>query len=284
MSISEAAAFERDLLQDKDLNAEYEMLRDISQAAKDISEEELRSMLAKAEKEAQSNPIVVDKKIINAELNQIEKELHDIYGIEDSVPKWYKRFLNKLKAWFLPDAYGSAKNNHGQSLINLEQQGSTVGLSYSLRLAISFAVVACLALAVVLPINHHLAVSGFSEAGRILESGGWQLNTLRGDNNISDLLKECYSEIHGGNYQEAQIKLVEAEKLLDEQADSLSGDNSAISELAELEQLKQDIAWCKALILMHDKKVGKAKHLLKGIAKSEGKYSLEAKRILKEIY
>ena len=153
------------------------------------------------------------------------------------------------------------------------------------KTVISFAVAAALALGVFLLINNHnLAVSGYEEAGKILASGSIQMNTLRGDDEISDKLKSSYSMIQDGKCQEALASLKEVEEAIDQQISALSNDDSAIMRISELNRMKQDAEWYRAVILMHEKKVGQAKKLLKMIAKSDSVYSEKAGKVLKEVY
>ena len=270
MSVEERAFFERDLLSDKNLSAEYEYLKDVSQAVVKInSEEQLRALLTKAEEEHKANPAIVDDEKIQKELEQVERDLAFLDNAEVK-----PSFLNKVKAWFANDS------KDGSSA----ESAPVFRLPYSSRLAISLAVAAGLALAVILPYNANLASSGYTEATRLLETGNWQINSLRGDDEITDIMKDYYEMIQAGKYDDALKSIDTAEAAINEMISSLSGDDSAISRLAELERTKQEIEWNKAILLMQDKKVGKAKRLLKVISQSEGVHSQEAKRILEEVF
>ena len=153
------------------------------------------------------------------------------------------------------------------------------------KTVISFSVAAALALGVFLPINNHnLAVSGYEEAGKILASGSIQMNTLRGDDEISDKLKSSYSMIQDGKCQEALASLKEVEEAIDQQISALSNDDSAIMRISELNKIKQDAEWYRAVIHMREKKVGQAKRSLKQIANSDSQYASEASRILNDVY
>lgn len=271
MSVEDRVAFERDLIRDKELYAEYEKLKDISRAAMSVrAKEEIRSILSKVEQEHATNPSHVDEH----KLQELEQDLEKLDGIEDvkSVS-----LLTKIKGWFSPGSVEASSNSNGDT------RGVT--LSYSSRLVLSFAVAAALFFAVFLPVNnHHLAVSGYQEADRLLESGSWQFNTYRSDDVIADKMDNCFAQIHEGKFEEALNSINETEGAIEEKISSLSGDNSALLRISELERAKQELEWQKAVLLMHDKKVVKAKRLLKQIAKSDSIYSGKARKILKEVY
>lgn len=270
MSVEERTSFERDLLSDKNLSAEYEFLKGVSQAVVKInSEEELRALLAKAEEEHKANPAIVDEEKLQRELEKVERDLAMLDKAEEK-----PSFINRVKAWFIPGP------NDGSST----EPVPVIRLPYSSRLAISLAVAAGLALAIILPYNANLAKSGYTEATSLLEAGNWQINSLRGDDEMTDLIKDCYEMIQAGKYDDALKSIDNAEATLEEMISSLSGDDSAISRLAELNRIKQEIEWDKVLLLMKEKKVGKAKKLLKVISSSDGVHSREAQRILSEVY
>ena len=98
------------------------------------------------------------------------------------------------------------------------------------------------------------------------------------------MLNTCYEEIQEEKYQDALNTINNTEVAIEKQISQLSGDDSAVLRLAELERARQDAAWIKAVLLMKEKEVGKAKRLLKTISASESTHSQDAERILKEIY
>ena len=250
MSIEERISFERDLLADKELAKEFEEIEQISKATvKVYTEEQLQKDLEMVEREM-------------AEADKLAKSL-----------RTKDQFFQKVKRWFTPDSYDVAPNADGTTF------------TFVPRMAITFAVAAALTLGVFLPVNHHnLAMSGYAEAGEILKPENIQFNTLRGDDEISDKLESSIALIQDGNYKEALALLTEVEETIDEQISSLSGDESAILRVGELNKMKQDAEWYQAVILMREKRVGQAKKLIKHIAESDSSYSEEAKRIMKEVY
>jgi len=250
MSIEDRISFERDLLNDNELAKEFEEIEGISKATVKVYEEE---------------QLQHDLKMVEREMAEADKLANSLLTKEP--------FFKKVQQWFTPGSYEATPNPNGSTL------------SFGSRMAITFAVAAALALGVFLPVNnHHLAVAGYNEAGQILSNGQIQFNTLRGDDEISDELKSSYSMIQDGKYQDALTSLTEVEEAIDQQISELSGDDSAIMRISELNRMKQDAEWYRAVILMHEKKVGQAKKLLKLIAKSDSVYSEKASRILKEVY
>lgn len=250
MSIEEAAAFERELLHDKGLASEFERIELISKAVVKVH---------KAEQ-------------VKEDLEMVEREMAEADKLAKSL-RTTTPFFKKVQQWFTPDTVEATPN----------AQGST--MTFASRMVLTCAVAAALALGVFLPINnHHMAVSGFAEAGEILKPENLQFYTFRGDDEIADKLTAGYEEIKEGRYQEAFNTLTEVEGTIDEQLASLSGDDSAVLRVSELNKMKQEAEWYRAILLMHDKKVGKAKKLLRQISKSGSVYSEEAKEILKSVY
>ncbi len=217
--------------------------------------------------------------------NELAKEFQEIEGVSKATVMAYKeKQLQEDLEMVEREMAGAdklAKSLHtSEPIFQRVKQWLTPA-----KTVISFAVAAALALGVFLPINNHnLAVSGYEEAGKILASGSIQMNTLRGDDEISDKLKSSYSMIQDGKCQEALASLKEVEEAIDQQISALSNDDSAIMRISELNKIKQDAEWYRAILLMHEKEVGKAKKHLKQIASSESTHSEEALRILKEVY
>ena len=198
---------------------------------------------------------VYEEEQLQKDLEMVEREMAEADQLTKSLHTT-EPFYQKVKQWLSP-----------------------------LKTVISLAVAASLALGIFLPVNnHHLAVSGYEEANRLLESGSWQFNTYRSDDVITDKMDNCFAQIHEGKFEEALNSINETEAAIEEQISSLSADDSAFLRISELERAKQELEWHKAVLLMHDKKVGKAKRLLKLIAKSDNVYSGKARIILKEIY
>ena len=191
---------------------------------------------------------------LQKDLEMVEREMAEADALAKSIYTT-EPFSQKVKQWFSP-----------------------------VRAVISLAVAAALALGVFLPVNNHLASAGYNEAGRLLESGSWQFNTYRGDDDFADKMDNCSALIQEGRFEEALQSINDTETAIEEHIFSLSGDDSAILKILELENAKQDLEFSKAVIYMREKKVGKAKHILKQIANSDSIRSEDAKRILKEVY
>lgn len=253
MSIEERASFERELLNDKELAKECEEIEGISKAT------------IKVQKEEQ----------LQRDLEMVEREMAEADALAKSMRETTP-FLKRIQQWFSPGSFDVSASANGET--------EEVTLSYSTRLVLSFAVAAALALGVFLPVNNHLASVGYNEAGRLLESGSWQFNTYRGDDDIADKMDNCSALIQEGRFEETLQLINDTETAIEEHIFSLSGDDSAILKILELENAKQDLEFSKAVIYMREKKVGRAKHILKQIANSDSIRSEDAKRILKEVY
>lgn len=287
MSDEERADFERDLSTDDVLRQQYE---DLSLLARSIQKanQEVDLRISLEETKQQFNQIAdvsLNNPALEAELDQVERELKNMGVLVDEttrsaglgIRERVSRFFGALVQWFIPS----------RNVSYLSSKGNTVvfSLPYASRMAISFAVVTTLALGVFLPVSYHsMAVSGFAEAEEILNPDNLLLNTYRGDDVITDKLNSCYTEIQEGRYQEAFNSLTEVEGAIEEQLALLLGNDSAILRISELNRMKQETEWYRAVILMHEKKVGQAKKLLKQIAKSDSVYSEKAGKVLKEVY
>lgn len=220
-----------------------------------LDDKELAKEFEEIEQISKATVKVYEEEQLQKDLEMVEREMADADKLAKSLHTT-EPFFRRVKQWLTPA-----------------------------KTVISIAVAAALAFGVFLPVNNHnLAVAGYNEADKILSNGNIQFNTLRGDDEISDKLESSIALIQDGKYKEALASLTEVEESIDEQMPALSGDDSAIMRISELNKMKQDTEWYRAVILMREKKVGQAKKLIKQIASSESTHSEEALRILKEVY
>lgn len=170
------------------------------------------------------------------------------------------QFFNSFAQWFRPT------NNTG-----------VFSLSYPSRMAISFAVAASLALAIILPYNASIASSGFNYAPSRLE-----LQIYRGGS--SDLLEKAVNSYNNEDYNAAVSYLDEA-KISVESAISKLGDSDedAIARLDLTNDLYR-IEYYRAYSLMKEKRVREAKRALQAISKSGSPFAKEALDILHNVY
>ena len=279
LSDEDRAAFERDLATDDTLREQYEDLRLLARSINKTNQEvDLRMALEESEKQlAESSMAVQDEGAIDEELSRVEHELKMMgVSVEDPEPSVFhilrdrvKKVFSVIRQWFLPTGYLSAGSSSENTL--------TFSLSYASRLALSFAVAASLALAIILPYNANLASSGFNYAPSRLE-----LQTYRGSS--SDMLEKAINSYNNGDYDSTLSYLEESNKGI-EMALSQLGDSDSVF-FAKQELLKElfDVDWYSALAYMKSKKVKKAKTILKSISNSDSPYSSEASRILNDVY
>lgn len=146
------------------------------------------------------------------------------------------------------------------------------------RIAASLAVAASLAFAVIIPVNRYqLRESGYNYAPSVLKG-----QLFRGDSD--NLVEEAITSYNKGQYRDAETKLEQAIKELDESISQLGDSDTDIMNKLTLSSEKHEAEWYCALSYMKDRKINKAKRLLKRIAKSGGIHQEEASRILKEVY
>ena len=150
MSDEDRVAFERDLATDDALRQQYE---DLSLLAHSIKKANLRMALEEAERQITEAPDASLKNPgLEKALAQVEREL---------IKERISRFFSVLSQWFIPPGKVSAQSSDGNTVV--------FSLSYASRMAISFAVAASLAFAIILPYNHSVGMSGYNYAPSYIE-------------------------------------------------------------------------------------------------------------------
>lgn len=279
MSEEDRLAFERDLATDDTLRQQYE---DLSLLACSIikanQEVDLRMALAETEQQiAEAPDASLNNPALKADLEQVERELK-LMGVPVDEPKrsrvqgireWISRFLNALTQWFIPSGNVSAQSSEGNTTV--------FSLSYASRMAISFAVAASLALAIILPYNHSVGMSGYNYAPSYIE-----LSSFRGSS--SDMLQKAINSYNKGDYDQAFSYLEEAKNGIKSTLEQLGDDDSDVIAKQGLNNELYQIEWYRALVLMKEKHVKGAKRALKGISVSDSPYAKEAAEVLSSVY
>lgn len=280
MSDEDRAAFERDLAADTLLRQQYEDMSLLASSIKKANieaEADLRILLEETEAQIARAPMRLNDPTLEAELNQVEKELR-MMGVPVDEPKrksiqgikkQISRFFSSLAQWFIPSGNVSDQSSEGNTTV--------FSLSYASRMAISFAVAASLALAIILPYNANMASSGYNYAPSRLE-----LKTYRGSS--SDMLEKATNSYNNGDYGLAFSYLNEAKNGIESTLAQLGDSDSDIIAKQDLNNQLYQIEWYRALVLMKDKKVKDAKRALRAISDSNSPFANEALDILDNVY
>lgn len=158
-----------------------------------------------------------------------------------------------------------------------KDSGRVIRMNFT-RIAASLAVAASLAFAVIIPVNRYrLGTSGYNYAPSTLEG-----QLFRGDSD--NLVEEAITSYNKGQYRDAETKLEQAIKELDESLAQLGDSDTDIMNKMTLSSEKHEVEWYCALSYMKDRKINKAKKLLGSIANSDNPHSEEALRILENVY
>ena len=279
MSDEERVAFERDLATDDTLRPQCEDLSLLARSIKKANQEvDLRKALAETEQQiAKASDASLINPALDTELDQVERELRmmgvpvedpnrsSVQGIRERIA----RFFSTLAQWFIPSGNASAQSSDGNT--------NVFSLSYASRMAISFAVAASLTLAIVLPYNHSVGMSGYNYAPSYIE-----FPTFRG--NSSDMLEKAINSYNNGNYGQAFSYLEEAKNDIESTLEQLGDDDSDVIAKQGLNNELYQIEWYSALVLMKEKHVKGAKRALKGISVSDSPYAKEAATVLASVY
>lgn len=257
MSDEDKAAFERDLAKDDSLRKEYD---DLSLLARSIiianKEADLRMALDDYESHICTN-FRDSEDNLDEELAQVERELSMINDKGRIID-----IRGGVAAASVPAAASMNPGRHH---------------SYASRIAISFAVAASLLLGIVLPYNAKKASSGFNYAPSHIE-----LPTFRGG--ASDKIEAAVKAYNSGKYGEALAYLEEVQNDIESGLGQLGDEDSDVIAIQGLTEELYQVEWYRAIALMKDKKVKKAKRVLRAISGSNSPYAKEALDILSNVY
>lgn len=279
MSNDDRVAFERELATDDILRQQYVDLSLLARSIKKANQEvDLRRALAETEQQiTKAQDASLNSYTLETELDQVERELR-MMGVPVDDPKRSSvqgirermaSFFGALVQWFIPSGNVSAHS--------LERNTIVFSLPYASRMAISFAVAASLALAIILPYNASIASSGFNYAPSRLE-----LQIYRGG--FSDMLEKAVYSYNNDDY-DAAISYLDGAKISVESAISKLGDSD--EDVIARQDLINDlyrIEYYRAYSLMKGKRVWEAKRALRAISKSDSPFANEALDILDNVY
>lgn len=279
MSDEDRVAFERDLATDDALRQQYEDLSLLAHSIKKANQEvDLRMALEEAERQITEAPDAsLNNPALETELEQTERELRmmgvpveepnrsSLQGIRERIA----RFFSALVQWFIPSGEASARSSDGNTIV--------FSLSYASRMAISFAVAASLAFAIILPYNHSVGMSGYNYAPSYIE-----LSSFRGSS--SDMLEKAINSYNNGNYDQAFSYLEEAKNGIESTLEQLGDDDSDVIVKHDLTTDLYQVEWYRALSLMKSKKVKEAKRALREISTSDSPFARDASYVLDSVY
>lgn len=279
MSDEDRVAFERDLETDDALRQQYEDLSLLARSINKANQEvDLRMALEETEQQIAKSPDAsLNNPAIEMELDQVERELR-MMGVPVDEPKrsrvlvfWGRiaRFFRALAQWFVPSRNVSAQSSEGNTVV--------FSLSYATRMVISFAVAASLTLAIILPYNYSVGMSGYNYAPSYIE-----LPVLRGT--TSDMIEQAISSYNKGDYCQSYSCLEEAQNSLESILSQLGDSDSDVIAKHELLSDLYQVEWYRALSLMKGKKVKEARRLLSIIVESDSPYASEALYVLESVY
>lgn len=279
MSDEDRAAFEGDLAADDALRQQYEELSLLARSIKKANQEvDLRMALAETEQQIALSPDAsFNNPAIETELDQIERELRmmDVPAEEpersssQGIKEQIARFFSVLAHWFIPSGDVSAQSSEGNTVV--------FSLSYASRMAISFAIAASLTLAIILPYNRSVGMSGYNYAPSYIE-----LSNYRGSS--SEMLENAINSYNNGDYGQAFSYLEESKNSVESTLAQLGDDDSDVIAKQGLNNELYQIEWYRALVLMKNRKVKEAKRALRAISESNSPFADEALDILDNVY
>ncbi len=141
----------------------------------------------------------------------------------------------------------------------------------------SLVATACLAISVIFPVGARLAGKGYDYAPAALE-----LQEVRGGR--PELMDKTVNSYNSGDYDAALEYLEEASCAVEAELSRLGDNDSDVVARRNLSDEQYELDWYRALTLMKDRKLIKAKRALRAIAASDSRYAAEASRVLKEVY
>lgn len=279
MSDEDCVAFERDLATDDALRQQCEELYLLARSIKKANQEvDLRMALDEAEQQiAESPDSSLNNPALETELDQVERELRmmgvpveeptrsKVQGIKERIA----RFFNALAQWFIPSGNVSAQSSEGKTVV--------FSLSYASRMAISFAAAASFTLAVILPYNHSAGMSGYNYAPSYIELSSFRSNS-------SEMVEKAIDSYNNGDFRQALSYLNEAKNDIESTLVGLGDEDSDVIAKQGLKDELYQIEWYRSLALMKDKKVQKAKCVLRAISESNSPFAKEALCILNNVY
>lgn len=281
MSDEDCVAFERDIATDDALRQQCEDLSLLAHSIKKANQEvDLRMALDETEQQiAESPDMSLNNPALETELDQVERELRmmgipveepirsNVKGIRERIA----RFFNALAQWFIPSGNVSAQSSSS------EVKTVVFSLSYASRMAISFAVAALFILAIILPYNHSVGMSGYNYAPSYIE-----LSSFRSSS--SEMIEKAIDSYNNGDFRQALSYLNEAKNDIESTLVGLGDEDSDVIAKQGLKDELYQIEWYHTISLMKSKKVKEAKRALREVAASDSPFAGNATYVLDNVY
>ena len=147
----------------------------------------------------------------------------------------------------------------------------------------ALASVAAMVVAVVGGINYSSTLHSLESNG-LLAYAELSAPIARDGNPLDELMELAYSQIGSGDYENAQLFIDEARRMIESSFPALVSTEEEEYDRLVLQQKLYDIDWFEALILMKQGKILKAKKLLESICDSQSPYNGEAEKILEKVF
>lgn len=151
------------------------------------------------------------------------------------------------------------------------------------RVALTFASVAAMLVAVIGGVNYTSTLSTMRNEGMIAYAD-LSAPIARDGNQIDILIEQAYSQIGNSKWDDAMASIGKVRTLI---SDSLSDSATTKEEVYEQQILKSkeyELDWYEAIILMKQGKIRKAKRVLESISVSDSPYAENAKDELNKIF
>lgn len=151
------------------------------------------------------------------------------------------------------------------------------------RVALTFASVAAMLVAVIGGVNYTSTLSTMRNEGMIAYAD-LSAPIARDGNQIDILIEQAYSQIGNSKWDDAMASIGKVRTLI---SDSLSDSATTEEEVYEQQILKSkeyELDWYEAIILMKQGKIRKAKRVLESISVSDSPYAENAKDELNKIF
>lgn len=151
------------------------------------------------------------------------------------------------------------------------------------RVALTFASVAAMLVAVIGGVNYTSTLSTMRNEGMIAYAD-LSAPIARDGNQIDILIEQAYSQIGNSKWDDAMASIGKVRTLI---SDSLSDSATTEEEVYEQQILKSkeyELDWYEAIIIMKQGKIRKAKRVLESISVSDSPYAENAKDELNKIF
>ena len=217
---------------------------------------------------------------------ETDAELKEEYVCQKAIANAVQHAAERQKAG-LPVAADLANTN--ENVIDLTSIFSRISekvqgfFSSGQRVALTFASVAAMLVAVIGGVNYTSTLSTMRNEGMIAYAD-LSAPIARDGNQIDILIEQAYSQIGNSKWDDAMASIGKVRTLI---SDSLSDSATTEEEVYEQQILKSkeyELDWYEAIILMKQGKIRKAKRVLESISVSDSPYAENAKDELNKIF